>query len=166
MHYADGWEFLAEAAERGDRYDVVIVDLPDEPVEVDDPAQHARLYGTPFLQRCASVLAPGGVVCTQAGCPTMWRNDTLSRMVGRFDEVFPTVLPYCSDEHEWAYLTGRLDPVADPVALATSRLSRFPSLASVDGPALLRGSILPFALRARACVSVPGHGNAHTPHGG
>ncbi|WP_308286310.1 adenosylmethionine decarboxylase [Actinomycetospora endophytica] len=147
IHYADGWEFLAEAAERGDQYDVVIVDLPDEPVEVDDPAQHARLYGTPFLQRCASVLAPGGVVCTQAGCPTMWRNDTLGRMVGRFDEVFPTVLPYCSDEHEWAYLTGRLDSVSDPVELATSRLSRFPSLASVDGRALLRGSILPFSLR-------------------
>jgi spermidine synthase len=148
VHYADGWQFLADAAERGDRYDVVVVDLPDEPVEVDDPAQHARLYGTPFLQRCASVLAPGGAVCSQAGCPTMWRNDTLARMVGRFDEVFPTVLPYCSDEHEWAYLTGRLDPVDDPVGLATSRLSRFPSLASVDGPALLRGSILPFALRA------------------
>ncbi|MDQ1530084.1 MAG: spermidine synthase, partial [Microbacteriaceae bacterium] len=148
VHYADGWQFLADAAERGDRYDVVIVDLPDEPVEVDDPAQHARLYGTPFLQRCASVLAPGGAVCSQAGCPTMWRNDTLARMVGRFDEVFPTVLPYCSDEHEWAYLTGRVDPVDDPVGLATSRLSRFPSLTSVDGPALLRGSILPFALRA------------------
>jgi spermidine synthase len=79
----------------------------------------------------------------------MWRNDTLARMVERFDEVFPTVLPYCSDEHEWAYLTGRLDVVEDPVALAASRLSRFPSLVSVDGPALLRGSILPFALRVR-----------------
>jgi spermidine synthase len=150
VHYADGWQFLADAAERGDRYDVVIVDLPDEPVEVDDPAQHARLYGAPFLQRCASVLAPGGVVCSQAGCPTMWRNDTLGRMVSRFDEVFTTVLPYCSDEHEWAYLTGRLDAVDDPVALATSRLSRFDSLESIDGPALLRGSILPFALRTRA----------------
>jgi spermidine synthase len=147
VHYADGWEFLAAAAERGDRYDVVIVDLPDEPVEVDDPAQHARLYGTPFLERCASVLAPGGVVCTQAGCPTVWRNDTLKRMAGRFSSVFPTVLPYCSDEHEWAYLTGRLDPVEDPVALASSRLSRFPSLTSVDAEALLRGSILPFAVR-------------------
>ncbi|MBE7162203.1 MAG: hypothetical protein INR72_13240 [Williamsia herbipolensis] len=68
-------------------------------------------------------------------------------MAGRFSSVFPTVLPYCSDEHEWAYLTGRLDPVEDPVALASSRLSRFPSLTSVDAEALLRGSILPFAVR-------------------
>ena len=37
MHYADGWQFLADAAARGDRWDVVIVDLPDEPVEVDRP---------------------------------------------------------------------------------------------------------------------------------
>ena len=129
VHYADGWQFLADAAARGDRYDVVIVDLPDEPVEVDDPAQHARLYGAPFLRRCAEVLAPGGVVCSQAGCPTLWRHDTLARMTARFDDVFATVLPYCSDEHEWAYLTGRVDPLpagADPVELAISRLARLP----------------------------------------
>ena len=158
MHFVDGWEFLATAAAGGDTYDVVIVDLPDEPVEIDDPAQHARLYGVQFLQRCASVLAPGGVVCSQAGCPTVWRHDTLVRMTGRFDEVFPTVLPYCSDEHEWAFLTGRADRVGDPVELASSRLSeRFPEATSIDADALLRGSILPFALRARAL-------SARSPH--
>lgn len=149
VYDADGWQFLADAAARGDRYDVVIVDLPDEPVEIDDPAQHARLYGTPFLRRCADVLAPGGVVCTQAGCPTWWRHDTLGRAVRRFRDVFATVLPYCSDEHEWAYLTGRVDPVDDPVELAVSRLDRFPELTSIDADALRRGAILPFALRAR-----------------
>lgn len=154
MHYADGWRFLEETT---DRYDVVIVDLPDEPVEIDDPAQHARLYGTPFLRRCAAVLAPGGVVCSQAGCPTVWRQDTLARMVGRFDEVFATVLPYCSDEHEWAFLSGRVDPVADPVALATSRLARVGTPTSVDAPALTRGAILPSALRAAPRPPVSAH---------
>nr|WP_243418185.1 spermidine synthase [Actinomycetospora cinnamomea] len=148
MHYADGWQFLADAAARGERWDVVIVDLPDEPVEVTDPAQHARLYGSAFLRRCLEVLTPGGVVCSQAGCPTVWRHDTLQRMTRRFDEVFTTVLPYCSDEHEWAYLTGRADAVDDPVALAASRLDRFPSLTSIDADALRRGAVLPFALRA------------------
>lgn len=154
MHYADGWQFLADAAACGDRWDVVIVDLPDEPVEVTDPAQHARLYGSEFLRRCADVLTPGGVVCSQAGCPTLWRNDTLARMTGRFDDVFATVLPYCSDEHEWAYLTGRVDPVDDPVELAISRLDRFPELASIDADALRRGAVLPCALRARAPLPV------------
>jgi spermidine synthase len=150
VHYADGWQFLADAAARGDRWDVVIVDLPDEPVEITDPAQHARLYGEEFLRRCIEVLAPGGVVCSQAGCPTLWRNATLGRMVRRFGEVFATVLPYCSDEHEWAYLTGRPDPVDDPVELAVSRLDRFPALTSIDADALRRGAVLPFALRAGA----------------
>ena len=154
MHDADGWQFLADAAARGDRWDVVIVDLPDEPVEVTDPAQHARLYGTAFLRRCVEVLTPGGVVCSQAGCPTLWRNDTLQRMTRRFDDVFTTVLPYCSDEHEWAYLTGRVDQVDDPVALAISRLDRFPALTSIDADALRRGAVLPFALRARECSPV------------
>ena len=153
MHYADGWQFLADAAARGDRWDVVIVDLPDEPVEVTDPAQHARLYGVDFLRRCADVLTPGGVVCSQAGCPTLWRNDTLQRMTDRFGDVFATVLPYCSDEHEWAYLSGRIDPVDDPVALAISRLERFPELTSIDADALRRGAILPFAVRAGPAVS-------------
>jgi spermidine synthase len=91
------------------------------------------------------------VVCSQAGCPTLWRHDTLGRMVGRFDEVFGAVLPYCSDEHEWAYLTGRVDALpegTDPVSLASTRLDRFPSLSSIDGQTLVRGAILPFALRA------------------
>jgi spermidine synthase len=149
VHYADGWQFLVDAAARGDRWDVVIVDLPDEPVEVTDPAQHARLYGEEFLRRAAGVLAPGGVVCSQAGCPTLWRNDTLARMTRRFDDVFTTVLPYCSDEHEWAYLCGRVDLVDDPVALAISRLDRFPHLTSIDADALRRGAVLPFALRRR-----------------
>ncbi|MDF2976714.1 MAG: putative S-adenosylmethionine decarboxylase [Actinomycetospora sp.] len=154
MHYADGWRFLADAAARGDRWDVVIVDLPDEPVEVTDPAQHARLYGTAFLRRCVEVLTPGGVVCSQAGCPTLWRNETLRRMSSRFDDVFTTVLPYCSDEHEWAYLTGRVDPVDDPVALAVSRLHRFPALTSIDAESLHRGAVLPCALRARERLPV------------
>lgn len=154
MHDADGWQFLADAAARGDRWDVVIVDLPDEPVEITDPAQHARLYGTAFLRRCVEVLTPGGVVCSQAGCPTLWRNDTLQRMTHRFDDVFSTVLPYCSDEHEWAFLTGRVDQVDDPAALAISRLDRFPELTSIDADALRRGAVLPFALRARECSPV------------
>ena len=88
-------------------------------------------------------------MCTQAGCPTLWRNDTLARMADRFDDVFGAVLPYCSDEHEWAYLTGRLDPVDDPVELAVSRLDRFDGLTSIDAAALRRGAILPHAVRAR-----------------
>jgi spermidine synthase len=144
VHYADGWEHL-----RGTdlRYDVVVVDLPDE--RPDDPdAQHNRLYGVEFLTLAASVLAPGGVVVGQVGCPTLWRNDTLRTAVERYRKVFPTVVHYGSDEHEWSFLTGSPTPIDDPVDRMTSRL---PGLRyrpeSIDADALRRGAVLPRSLR-------------------
>ena len=60
VHYVDGWEFVARCTER---YDVVVVDLPDEHP---GGAQHNRLYQAEFLLRCKALLTPGGVV---ARCP-------------------------------------------------------------------------------------------------
>jgi spermidine synthase len=145
VRYTDGWEFLRAASEGTDRYDIVLVDLPDEREE---EAQHNRLYGEEFLRMCRSVLAPGGVVVTQAGCQTMWRNSTLIRSWQRFNEVFDTVAYYGSDEHEWAYLFGRADEVADPTALMIERL---PACGyrpeSVDDLALLGNSVPPHSVR-------------------
>jgi spermidine synthase len=121
LHYRDGFAFLAEAAGRGDRYDVIVIDLPDE--NSDPAAQHNRLYGKDFLTDCAALLTENGVVTCQAGCPTMWRNETLLTSWRRFHDVFPTVVYYGSDEHEWAFLTGRNGPSEDPVSLMTQQLS-------------------------------------------
>jgi spermidine synthase len=143
VHYRDGWEFLAEA-EPG--YDLVVIDLPDEN---DDPAaQHNRLYGTDFLRRCAGLLAPGGVVTSQAGCPTLWRNDTLITAWQRFTEVFGTVLYYGCDEHEWAFLSGRCGTGgADPAR----RLAAFPYRPqTVDAEALRGNTVPPLRVRASA----------------
>jgi spermidine synthase len=144
VHYADGWEFL-RGTER--RYDVVVIDLPDE--RPDDPeAQHNRLYGVEFLRLAASVLAPGGVVTGQVGCATLWRNATLRTALGRWSEVFGTVVHYGSDEHEWSFLTGSPAPLADPVARMTGALAGLryrPE--TVDAEALRRGAVLPHSLR-------------------
>ncbi|ATL68908.1 adenosylmethionine decarboxylase [Nocardia terpenica] len=149
MHYADGWDFLSRAQEQGVRYDVICIDLPDERVE---DAQHNRLYEEEFLTRCKSLLSDGGVLAAQAGCATMWRNETLKRSWQRFGELFDTVVPYGSDEHEWTFLFGVAKPIADPVEAMTSRLSRLPYRAeTVDERALVRGAIEPYALR----VAVP-----------
>ncbi|MGW5720248.1 spermidine synthase [Amycolatopsis sp. NPDC003865] len=146
VSYADGWEFLAAAEARGDSYDVVVIDLPDE--NTDPDAQHNRLYGTDFLGRCARLLAPGGVVTCQAGCPTLWRNETLLASWRRFREVFPTVLYFGSDEHEWAFLTGRADVVGDPGALVARRFAeRGSGAATLDAEALLAGTTPPYSLR-------------------
>jgi spermidine synthase len=145
MHYADGWDFLAQAEAAGTRYDMIIIDLPDERVE---DAQHNRLYEDEFLQRCKSLLAEGGVLAAQAGCQTMWRNETLKRSWDRFHTLFDTVVPYASDEHEWTFLFGVAKPIADPVAQMTERLARLPYRPeTLDARALLRGSIEPYALR-------------------
>ncbi|MEV6276151.1 adenosylmethionine decarboxylase [Nocardia sp. NPDC051832] len=145
MHYADGWDFLARAEAAGTEYDMIIIDLPDERVE---DAQHNRLYEDEFLQRCKSLLAEGGVLAAQAGCQTMWRNETLKRSWDRFHKLFDTVVPYASDEHEWTFLFGVAKPIADPVAQMTARLATLPYRPeTMDARALLRGSIEPYALR-------------------
>ncbi|GAB3164474.1 spermidine synthase [Amycolatopsis stemonae] len=146
VSFADGWAFLAEAEERGDTYDVVVIDLPDETTDPD--AQHNRLYGKDFLGRCARLLAPGGVVTCQAGCPTLWRNETLLASWHRFREVFGTVLYFGSDEHEWAFLSGRTDRVEEPGALVARRFAERGSRAvTLDAETLLGGAIPPYSLR-------------------
>jgi spermidine synthase len=147
VHYADGWEYLRTT---GDRYDVVVIDLPDE--RPDDPhAQHNRLYGVDFLRVASAVLAPGGVLVGQAGCPTLWRNDTLRTSLARYREVFGgsgSVVHYGSDEHEWSFLTGSSEPIADPSERMTKRLETLPYRPeSIDAEALRRGTVLPAALR-------------------
>ncbi|HLS79281.1 MAG TPA: adenosylmethionine decarboxylase [Nocardia sp.] len=146
VHYADGWDFLEQAEQSGTRYDVIVIDLPDERVE---DAQHNRLYESEFLSRCKSLLAPGGVLCAQAGCPTLWRNETLKRSWDRFHEQFGTVVHYGSDEHEWSFLFGLVDRIDDPVPGMVDRLATLPYRPeTVDARALVRGAIEPFALRA------------------
>ncbi|WP_020671748.1 spermidine synthase [Amycolatopsis nigrescens] len=147
VHYRDGWDFLAEAVSGEQRYDIVVIDLPDE--NEDAEAQHNRLYEKEFLLRCAEVLAEGGVVACQAGCPTMWRNDTLRKAYQRFQELFGTVVYYGSDEHEWAFLSGRADRLGEPVRWMTERLPNAAYRPStMDEAALAGGTVPPRSLRA------------------
>ena len=151
VHYRDGWEFLAEAAAGTDRYDVVVIDLPDE--TTDPEAQHNRLYGEDFLANCAAVLAPGGVVSTQAGCPTVWRNETLKLSWERFTRAFGTVAYYGSDEHEWAFVSARQDTIESPVEEMCDRLESLPySPASIDSAALRSNATPPMEVRKLAAL--------------
>jgi spermidine synthase len=150
VHYADGWEFvrrIASSDSPDDRYDVVLVDLPDER-EHDPAAQHNRLYGADFMAMCRAATTPGGVVVNQAGCPTLWRNETLIRSLSRFGETFATVSCFSSDEHEWAFMFGRADHVDDPTELMVRRLatSRY-TPKTIDADALRSRTILPYHVR-------------------
>jgi spermidine synthase len=145
VHYQDGWQFVADAAAQGRRYDVVVIDLPDER---EDDVQQNRLYGREYLAMCRAVLAPGGVVAGQAGCQTMWRNRSLKDSWRRFNDTFGTVVYYGSDEHEWAYLFGRADEVPDPVLRLRQRLPECTYRPeTIDGPALVGNTVPPYLVR-------------------
>lgn len=149
VRFDDGFRFVHDAAAdpAGPRYDVVVVDLPDEQ---EGDAQHNRLYGEDYLAACRGVLAPGGVLAFQAGCPTLWRNATLVRSLRRFGAVFPTVAYFGSDEHEWAFLFGRADEVADPTARMVARLATLPYRPrTLDAATVVAAATPPYAVRAQ-----------------
>jgi len=143
MHYCDGWDYVDRfSASYDSPYDVVVIDLPDERTE---PAQHNRLYDAGFLERCRNI---GRVVVVQAGCPTLWRNESLHLSWRRFHETFETVIYFGSDEHEWAFLSGLAEPCEDPLAAMSARL---PALAyrprTIDADSLIASTVAPKALR-------------------
>jgi spermidine synthase len=150
LHYTDGWTFVAQTP---DRYDIIVVDLPDEHP---GPAQHNRLYQRDFLHLCRAVLADGGVLATQAGCPTLWRNHTLTRAWHRFHEVFDSVTYYGSDEHEWAFLFGLPTPIADPLRTMLTRLPQLPDTpTTIDALSVQANTVPPYHLR----MSLPHEGH-------
>jgi spermidine synthase len=115
------------------------------------------LYGLEFLFGCAGLLTETGVVTCQAGCPTIWRNETLLAAWRRFHEVFDTVVYFGSDEHEWAFLSGRNEPpdnpMGDPISLITQRLHRARRLPStIDEKTLRAATVPPLSIR-RSWVS-------------
>jgi spermidine synthase len=141
VHYTDGWEFIRSTS---DKYDIVLVDLPDEQDGTD--AQHNRLYGTEFLELCKGLLTEGGVVAYQGGCPTLWRNSTLVQCWRRFEQVFPSPVYFGSDEHEWAFFFGTT--LENPVETMVSRLTGLPYQPETIDALTLRGStIQPMSLR-------------------
>lgn len=143
VRYDDGYQYVLDTDKR---YDLVLIDLPDEH---EGEAQHNRLYGEEFLTACAAKLRPGGVVVNQAGCPTLWRNETLRRSWERFTNVFPTVNYFGSDEQEWAFLTGRPDQLDDHVDVMVQRLASLPYRPQhIDAAALRASSVPPLTIRA------------------
>lgn len=144
VHYMDGAQFVATCEQR---YDVIVIDLPDERPE-EPEAQINRLYAEPFLRRCVALLTDGGVVVAQAGSPTMWRDATLRDAWSRFHTVFGQVVPYLSNEHEWAFLIGRRDARPDPAAEMIERLAEWPTAPdSIDAAALRSRTVAPLRLR-------------------
>ncbi|RCW47007.1 spermidine synthase [Halopolyspora algeriensis] len=152
LHYGDGDRFVQQALRSGTRYDLVVLDLPEEQ---DDPgAQHNVLYGSEFLTSCRELLAPGGVVSTHVSRPYLSvpmpdSTESLARPWRRFGEIFGTRVYFRSDEQPWAaIMLGRAEAVDDPVQHMRETLAELPYRPrTLDAPALLSATRLPAVLR-------------------
>ncbi|PZG18041.1 spermidine synthase [Nonomuraea aridisoli] len=153
LYAEDGHAFVQDRLDEGTRYDAIIIDLPDEASESD--AQHNRLYELSFLTRCTELLSAGGVISTQAGCPTLWRQDSLRQALARFTTAFPSMLCYSSWEHEWAFLTGSAQAADSPLSTLLQR--RLPALPyrpqTMDAVSAASATILPYHLRSAVAPS-------------
>ncbi|GAA1378838.1 hypothetical protein GCM10009613_00560 [Pseudonocardia kongjuensis] len=148
LTYGDGRRFVLDSTEQ---WDLILVDLPDERPDEPD-AQINRLYEESFVQACADRLTEGGVLVFQAGSPAVWRDATLRSAWQRFHAVFGAtggrgVYIGC-EEHEWAFLAGVREPMADPGGTAAARLAQLPARPELwDEVSLRHRLVAPLALR-------------------
>ena len=109
----------------GKRYDVIILDL-SEPVG-DGPSY--LLFTKEFYELCRDRLNPGGVVITQAGCPSLIYSLPFHSITVTMETVFDRVAPYeafiPSFASNWGFTlasTGKL-PSELPVSDMKARLA-------------------------------------------
>ncbi|MEV1290793.1 adenosylmethionine decarboxylase [Pseudonocardia sp. NPDC049635] len=148
LTYRDGRRFVLDSTEQ---WDLILVDLPDE--RPDEPeAQINRLYEESFVQACADRLTEGGVLVFQAGSPAVWRDATLRSAWQRFQAVFGATggrgIYIGCEEHEWAFLAGVREPMADPGEVAAGQLAQLPARPELwDEVSLRHRLVAPLALR-------------------
>jgi spermidine synthase len=92
-----------------DRFDAIIVDLPDP-----DTPVLGRLYSTEFYALVTRALAPGGLMVVQAGSPfststAFWRTVSTVRAAGYAATPYHVHVPTFGD---WGFAVARLGPTA------------------------------------------------------
>ena len=129
---ADAFTWARSAVER---FDAVIVDLPDP----DDDAL-AKVYSREFYETLAArVLAPGGRIVVQAGSPyfaaeAFWCVDATMRAAGLETRPYHVDVPSFGD---WGFVLARAGG-APPLELREPEPLRF-----LDGPTLAAAAIFP-----------------------
>ncbi|GGM79041.1 polyamine aminopropyltransferase [Longimycelium tulufanense] len=158
LHYADGLAFVQQAGAEGTRYDVVVLDLPEE--HEDNERQHNRLYSADFLADCRGVLTEGGVLAVQICRPALTGGGLdlvrpLAAVWERFDKVFDTTVYFRHDEQPWGViLFGVRDALADPVSLMIERLPRLAYRpGTLDADTLRKCAVPPLAFRRSRAVT-------------
>lgn len=134
------------------RFDIIVMDLPDE--EPNSPHQHNRLYQREFLEDLRDLLEPDGVVISQAGCASFWRNQTLGNTFRRFSDTFSTAVYFELTEQDWVWVVGCNAVVPDPVATMQHKLKTLAYTPRfIDGDLITAATVLPVGLRRRISTS-------------
>ena len=144
--FADGFAVVQSLKEQGQQFDIIVMDLPDE--ECEPSGQHNRLYDQEFLNALNALLTEDGVVISQAGCASYWRNQTLMRTYQRFSSVFQTTVYFELTEQDWVWVIGCRAALADPVAHMQQRLTTLPYTPQyIDKELIAAATTLPTGLR-------------------
>lgn len=95
---ADGAEYVEEACRRGEKFDVVIMDLTDP--FGSEVAKH--LYTKTFMEKISGILSDEGIMVTQAGCSYLYPQAYMA-VVEAVAAVFPVVVEYAEFIPSFAY---------------------------------------------------------------
>ncbi|OGO31530.1 MAG: hypothetical protein A2Z29_10660 [Chloroflexi bacterium RBG_16_56_11] len=87
LHHVDARGFLEES---GDKYDIIIIDLPD-PIEK-GPAY--RLFTREFYRLVKDRLTEKGIIAVQSGSASPTELFNLTAVHNTLKQVFPVVIPY------------------------------------------------------------------------
>ena len=145
--FQDGFTYVREALEQGKKFDVIVMDLPDEQT-CDESAQQNRLYDEPFLQDLSKLLTPEGAFITQAGCSTFWRNDSLKKAWKRMSRTFKSCTYFEMEEHDWSWIVGANFECKSSTERMKSRLKELQIKPSfIDEISIDKATILPISIR-------------------
>jgi spermidine synthase len=145
--HQDGFCYVEECIKRGDKFDIIVLDLPDEQAE---NAQQNRLYELEFTNKLKSILTDEGAYITQAGCTTFWRNETLIKSWNRIKQAFSTTVFFEMEEQDWAWIVGCKFSCEDPGSRMKRTLNRLAYVPEfIDEESISKSIILPISVRKR-----------------
>jgi spermidine synthase len=90
LRFVDAIKYLEECVDKGEKFDVVILDLP-EPID-EGPAY--LLHTKEFYQTVRETLAPDGIISLQAGASLWGNHRCFTAIINTLEAVFPLVFPY------------------------------------------------------------------------
>ncbi|MCP2075747.1 UNVERIFIED_ORG: spermidine synthase [Pseudomonas lini] len=140
--FADGKEYIRSLLDKTTRYDLIVMDIPDEGPETES------LYNEPFWHEVKSLLTPSGAFITQAGNSSLWRYKTLKKSYDRMKKVFHHVTYFEVDEQDWVWLVGHVGDVELSIEQMQTKLieSKY-NPQHIDAVSLSRSVIAPKVIR-------------------